>query len=131
MAEKNKSSEQAVITDRRASVVHKWIVYASVACGVEQAQHEYEFESKRKAQAFIRRFRAAWEVVYPDAVVVLYDYQKITETNEDGLTMWQTETKRAIPTSGGSIYHITEKNLDPAEKILDKRAAVCYNGYNT
>ena len=117
MAEKNNSTAQAVeITDRRASVVHKWIVFASIACGVEQAQHEYEFETKRKAQAFIRRLRSAWEVVYPDAVVVLYDYQKITETNEDGLTMWQTETKRAIPTSSGSIYHITEKNLDPAEK---------------
>ena len=112
---KNNNSAQAVITDRLVAVVHKWIVYASITCDTEQAQHEYEFETKRKAQAFIRRLRAAWDVVYPDAVVILYDYQKITEANEDGLTMWQTETKRAVPVRGGSIYHITEKNFDPAK----------------
>ena len=112
---KNNNSAQAVITDRLVAVVHKWIVYAAITCDTEQARREYEFETKRKAQAFIRRLRASWDVVYPDAVVILYDYQKITETNEDGLTMWQTETKRAVPVRGGSIYHITEKNFDPAK----------------
>lgn len=117
MAEKSNSAAQAVeITDRRASVVHKWIVFASVACGVEQAQHEYEFESKRKAQAFIRRLRSAWEVVYPDAVIILYEYSKTTETADEGWIAWETETKRAVPVNGGSVYHITEKIFDPAEK---------------
>ena len=113
---KNKNAERAVVTDRLAADEHKWIVYASITCDTEQARHEYEFPTKRKAQAFIRRLRASWDVVYPDAVVILYDYQKITETSETGLTVLQTETKRAVPVRGGSIYHITEKILDPAQK---------------
>ena len=95
--------------ENKVAVTHKWIVSVGLPCGSDVlATSEHEFETKRKAQAYIRRLRAAWEVVYPDAKILLYEFSQVTET----------ATTAAEPCRGCSAYpyHITEKNPKPVKK---------------
>lgn len=105
--------------ENKVAVTHKWIVSVGLPCSSDVlATSEHEFETKRKAQAYIRRLRAAWEVVYPDAKILLYEFSQVTETAEDGTILWETATTAAEPCQGCSAYpyHITEKNPKPVKK---------------
>lgn len=98
--------------ENKVAVTHKWIVSVGLPCGSDVlATSEHEFETKRKAQVYIRRLRAAWEVVYPDAKILLYEFSQVTETAEDGTILWETATTAAEPCRGCSAYpyHIPVK----------------------
>lgn len=94
----NAAENKGKITNER-----KFIVSVKLNCGQGQsAAQEYNFLSKRKAQNFIRRLRSAWEQVYPDAVILLYELTQATETDENGEILWQNTTRQVLPPVAGA-----------------------------
>ena len=98
----------------------KYSVFVRLDCGAGQvAEHEYDFPTFRKAKNFIARLRSVWSVVYPDAVMVLYEQTTITGAAADGTILLQRTTRRALPAPGVS-YSALDYDKQITENFLER-----------